>query len=392
MKNKTILPVELVELTYEHYFGRMGARSQFVYLAVLLFIALVFAAMFVVKADVIVKGSGMLTAADERSWIKTPVSGRVAVVFAKENQPVKKGQVLFTMESAILEEEFSYLRERKRKLIRQEGDLRQLLTICREKSLELPVSLASPLYIQQFGLLKQEVRRAANQLQNAAAVFKRNEYLFKSQVLAAAEFDKYRYALEAARSGLQLVYEEQGGRWQAALNELNSEMRELVLRENKLNKEKEYYTIRAPAGGIVQQLQGVQEGSFFSQGEQVAQLSPDSGLLARILIPPADIGLLEEGMPVRLQVDAFNYQQWGMITGTVSDISEDVLLTQDRRPFFEVKCKLKKTALMLSNGYPGKLKRGMTLQARFLVTERTLFQLLHDNVDDWLDPYAQNKG
>jgi len=28
----------------------------------------------------------------------------------------------------------------------------------------------------------------------------------------------------------------------------------------------------------------------------------------------------------------------------------------------------------------------MTLQARFLVTERTLFQLLYDKADDWLNP------
>jgi len=28
----------------------------------------------------------------------------------------------------------------------------------------------------------------------------------------------------------------------------------------------------------------------------------------------------------------------------------------------------------------------MSLQARFIVTERTLWQLIYDNVDDWLNP------
>ena len=32
------------------------------------------------------------------------------------------------------------------------------------------------------------------------------------------------------------------------------------------------------------------------------------------------------------------------------------------------------------------IKKGMTLQARFYVTRRTLFQLLYDKADDWLNP------
>lgn len=38
------------------------------------------------------------------------------------------------------------------------------------------------------------------------------------------------------------------------------------------------------------------------------------------------------------------------------------------------------------NGYKGYLKKGMTLQARFIITERTLWQLLYDKVDDWINP------
>ena len=49
---------------------------------------------------------------------------------------------------------------------------------------------------------------------------------------------------------------------------------------------------------------------------------------------------------------------------------------------------LDRTELQLRNGFTGRLKKGMTLQARFMVTERTLFQLLRDDVNDWLNPVA----
>ena len=97
-------------------------------------------------------------------------------------------------------------------------------------------------------------------------------------------------------------------------------------------------------------------------------------------------------MPVHLQIDAFNYRQWGAIQAVVSDISGDVFQGPDRNPFFEVRCKLGDKVLALKNGYQGRLKQGMTLQARFPVTRRTLFQLLFDDVNDWLNPYEKNKG
>jgi HlyD family secretion protein len=38
------------------------------------------------------------------------------------------------------------------------------------------------------------------------------------------------------------------------------------------------------------------------------------------------------------------------------------------------------------NGVKGNLKKGMTFQARFILTKRSLFQLLYDKADDWMNP------
>ncbi len=56
------------------------------------------------------------------------------------------------------------------------------------------------------------------------------------------------------------------------------------------------------------------------------------------------------------------------------------------KPVFMIKCSLSKDELQLKNGFKGKLKKGMTLQARFILTRRTLFQLLYDRTDSWLNP------
>jgi len=122
-----------------------------------------------------------------------------------------------------------------------------------------------------------------------------------------------------------------------------------------------------------------------SANEVLAEISPDSGMVVETYIPPKDIGYLTVGTQVNLQIDAYNYNQWGMASGNVIAISADVF-TDSGQPYFKVRCKLNEDKLALNNGYEGKLKKGMTLQARFFVTKRTLFQLLYDKADDWLNP------
>lgn len=90
-------------------------------------------------------------------------------------------------------------------------------------------------------------------------------------------------------------------------------------------------------------------------------------------------------MKARFQVSAFDYNQWGILTGEVQEISNDVNIINNR-PVFTVRSTLGQTYLELENGYRGELKKGMTMQARFIITRRSLFQLLYDNVNDWLNP------
>jgi membrane fusion protein, peptide pheromone/bacteriocin exporter len=112
-------------------------------------------------------------------------------------------------------------------------------------------------------------------------------------------------------------------------------------------------------------------------------------LIAEIYASPNDIGFLKVGMRTRMHVSAFHYHQWGLLEGVVKDISNDVMLVNNQ-PVFKVRCSLKQDFLTLKSGYVGKLKKGMTVQARFLVAERTLWQLLFDKADDWLNPNIKN--
>ena len=74
-----------------------------------------------------------------------------------------------------------------------------------------------------------------------------------------------------------------------------------------------------------------------------------------------------------------------LIQGKVIQIGSDVEFINNQ-PYFKIICSLDKTFLELKNGFQGHLKKGMTLTVRIQVAERTLFELLYDKIDDWLNP------
>jgi len=46
---------------------------------------------------------------------------------------------------------------------------------------------------------------------------------------------------------------------------------------------------------------------------------------------------------------------------------------------------------MRKNGVKGLLKKGMSVSAHFIITRRSLFDLLYQKMDDWVNPTQYQK-
>ena len=120
-------------------------------------------------------------------------------------------------------------------------------------------------------------------------------------------------------------------------------------------------------------------------GQQLAFISTQDSLLAEVYIPAHQIGYVQKNMRVRLLMDAYNSHEWGTINGKVKEISSEIKIVRNT-PVLLAQVSLDRKALQLRNGFTGKLKKGMTLSAHFTLQKRTLFALLYDKAEDWLDP------
>jgi HlyD family secretion protein len=96
-----------------------------------------------------------------------------------------------------------------------------------------------------------------------------------------------------------------------------------------------------------------------------------------------------------MQIDAYPYTYWGTLDGTVESIGGDLVAgyastpPTSSSPAFKVSIRPSAGHLSLPNGLRGELKKGLTLSARFLVTRRSVFQLLYDDVSAWFNPQDQ---
>lgn len=161
---------------------------------------------------------------------------------------------------------------------------------------------------------------------------------------------------------------------------------------NQVHTDLLQYTINAPHSGFIQNMDGIAVNSFVYPNQQLCTISPNEELLLDCYIKPTDIGLVKVNQQVKIRVDAFNYQLWGMLEAEVVEIFNDVTILNNNEPMFTVRCEPTQGFLQLENGYKGELRKGMSFQANFLIAERSLFDLLFDKVEDWIAPNSNNSN
>ncbi|MBL7838597.1 MAG: HlyD family efflux transporter periplasmic adaptor subunit [Cyclobacteriaceae bacterium] len=362
------------------HYTRVKSRPKFqvIYLIVVFsFILAVFLTPFV-KATVSIKSFAVIRPSSEVSSVRSNLGGQVIKLYVGENQYVHNGDSICSIVS-------TELREREQEILTRKMDAesckRDLLTLIhgQEKNLK------TLLYRQYWQLFKQKINELTIKLKKSEVDFMRAQKLHAEKVIADSDFENSKFAYDNVKTELDLEQQNQLSKWHLELNKFESDIRELKSQLSQIKAEKAKLLIKAQISGNIQNLLALYPGSTVLAGQEIGEISPDTTLIVEAYVTPDDIGLIENNMKGKFQIDAFNYNNWGFVLGRIIDISKDIVILQGK-PVFKVRCSLEQEYLQLKNGYKGYLKKGMSLQARFIVAERTLWQLMYDKVDDWVNP------
>jgi len=331
-----------------------------------------------------IKSRGVLTPKSARVMLYAPVTGPVIYKAISENQLLSKGDTICVIDTELLDTQIEFNKQLNKENEQYLNDLQKIAETNFTRSFNIH-TLTTAVYRSAASELIQRMEQINNQIAKTRVDYKRDKKLFDSQVLSSKEFEKTAFAYQQAKSNYRLAKKEKMAQWKMDELSYRTKIDQTSSQIDQLEKERKRYFLTAPISGVVQQYSGVRAGSFVYANQKLGEISPDSLLIAEMYISPGDIGFVAVGKKVKIQVDAFNYNQWGMLDAEIMEVSDDISII-NQAPVFRVRCTFNQPYLTLKNGYKGHLKKGMTLGGRIMIAKRSLYQLLYDKVDDWLNP------
>lgn len=366
----------------ENLIAKNKTKSISIYLVVVLAIILLLVLLPFIKLDISSQSRGIIRSETDNVPLTTIVSGRVSWISLRNNNFINKGDTLIKIVKEGLLTEKNTQDTLCTSVASLLADVSHLLT---GKTENLVTSTAREDFFK-FQSHKNELQSKISQAQNN---YNRNKALFDKEVIATAEYEKYLYELRFAKQGLQSFVNQQKSTWENQKRELQERMKNLKGTVAKIKVEENNYVLLAPTSGTIENFTGLQVGSYVNASQPIATISPADNLIAESTVSPNDIGLIKKNQVVKFKIDAFNYNQWGLLDGKVIEVDNNITL-QGNQAFFKVRCSFNTKKMQLKSGYKTQVSKGMTLTTCYIITHRSLFDLLFDKVDDWLNPKIVN--
>lgn len=381
-----IFPSGITNHSVEVFDGRISVRSNAIYLIILTLLIFVGIGVFFLYVDVAVQSRGSFQSALQRNVIMSPVGGRLEKWDIAENQKVQKGDVLVEVRKEELSLEIDGLREQLAQLDDFILDLKLLLNL--GVSVGQSISLRTNYFQASLLEFQTKLNSQTAVVKKLSRDYERATILLNSQSIAFADFDNVEVQFKQANAQLALVQKQKMHEWEQKLNDFRNEKIKLSNQLRVYTEQMDQFSIVAGTNGTLINVLNLNEGDFIHPHQKLAEISPDTTLLAVTYISPADIAFIKSGQKVVFQVDAYNYNHWGIAEGIVWEVADDLTLLNEKEVGYLVTCHLERPFLTLPSGVEGHLKKGMTFNARFVVARRSFYQLLYEEVDNWLNPFV----
>jgi HlyD family secretion protein len=364
--------------TLENLIAKNNSKSFSIYLIIIIAILIFLGLLPIIKVDISSQSRGIIRSKTDNVPITTIVSGRVNWIALRNNSFVKKGDTLLEISKENLE---SDKRTQDTLSVSVIALLKDVSNVLQNKTRHLLTSTARE-DLLKFESGKNELQSKISQAQ---INYDRNKILYDKDIIAKADFEKLEYELRLSKQTLQSFVSQQKATWENQKRDLEERLKNLNGTVAKINVEYNNYILLAPISGTIENFSGIQKGSFINASQSIASISSVDHLIVESNVSPNDIGLIKKKQKVKFQLDAFNYNQWGLLEGKVIDIDQNITMQGDQA-FFKVRCALDSQTLQLKSGYKTAVSKGMTLTTRYIITRRSLFDLLFDKIDDWLNP------
>jgi multidrug resistance efflux pump len=364
------------------------------------------------RADLVVRASGRMRPVSAPQKVMATFRGEVLTggagalvreVEFREGDTVKQGQVLLRLDTERLDNEIARV---KRQITAEDDEiqkgqemaklLEQQYQSARAK-LEAELAKVEETIRLAIERRRSELRLAEGEVTHTQADEARMRKLVVRQVVARADLETAVFKLREAREKLaQARLPVETGQRDVLLRSLEGlaedhriKLAELAVKQQtnqseldrarldlaNLELERRQAEIRAPASGTVT-MGDIKPGDTLEPSKPVLEIAEQSGFRFEVAVPAGEMEDLQVGMPVRIRLDAYDYQRYGTIEGTVEYISADSIVNTDAKAVNYL-VRVNVDAGEVGRGeLRGPIKLGLTGQAEILTGRESILSLL----------------
>lgn len=166
-----------------------------------------------------------------------------------------------------------------------------------------------------------------------------------------------------------------------------SQDNKIIELENSLSRARvalEQTTIVAPVDGTVLSLKTNTIGGVVSAAQIIAEITPlEESLVVEASLQSRDIGFVNVGQRVVVKVDAYSFQRYGYLSGTVQSISPDAIVNDKLGLMYRIRVKL--DSLKTSKNIELKMIPGMNSVVEITTGNRRAIEFLLDPLISHVD-------
>ena len=189
-----VLPSELIKAGIDTYLSKYPVTSRKIYLLVIGFVVIILCALPFVYVDISVQDTGIIRPVAEKTEIRSSINECVDSVYVKEGQTLRQGDTILTFLPANPDLQIEYQQKRLTDLKEHFNDLALLA-----KGLK-PDTFCSESRRQEYLVFLQQIREQETNFAKTQKDLERNQILYDKGIIAAEEYDNYRYEYDKIRN------------------------------------------------------------------------------------------------------------------------------------------------------------------------------------------------
>jgi len=335
------------------------------------------------KVDVVVSAQARAIPDGNIKIIQPLEIGVIDSILVKEGDHVKKDQLLMEINPSTVD---PALESTKKTLAQIKSEIERLQAAVHGKPYKGANSTQNSLHYASNTAVQSQIGAINADIEN-------NDYLLKQatdkkarqeQVLDIISREDYERTLAEISRYSNRIQELNQQKSQVSSNDKKTNLLEIQQREKELNdlqarvEEVEFKStqqkIVSPVDGFVNTLFVYTVGGVVTPAQQLMSIVPeDTPLVVKATVLNKDIGFVKEGMDVSLKIETFNFQKYGLLKGTVKNVSKDSIMDENLGMVYEVFIIPEDKTLMVE-GREEKLTPGMTVTAEINIGKRRIIE------------------